>query len=39
ELGRQRFDDAPAWQPSIVETVQRRSGPKALAYRQRAAPE
>ena len=39
ELGRQRFDDAPAWQPSIVETAQRRSGPKALAYRQRAAPE
>ncbi len=36
ELGRQRFDDAPAWQPSIVETAQRRSGPKALAYRQRA---
>ncbi|MBH9395551.1 virulence factor transcriptional regulator MvfR [Pseudomonas aeruginosa] len=39
ELGRQRFDEAPAWQPSIVETVPRCSGPKALAYRQRAAPE
>ncbi len=30
ELGRQRFDDAPAWQPSIVETAQRLQAGQAM---------